>query len=197
MKIVVVGVGALGSHLVQAIRNVPGEISVIDFDHVESKNELSQFHGKPGRGKNKTAALHQTMSFLWGKSIGKYGVRLTKDNTDQLLGGSSLIVDCLDNAGSRLLLQAYARETKTPCIHGALAPNGAYGQVCWDEHFTIDSEVGQGGATCENGAHLPFIMITSAWLAKSVSDFVLSGIKRGYAISPLGVQVTTSEQVKL
>lgn len=194
MKIIVVGVGALGSHLVQAIRNVPADIHVIDFDHVESKNEASQFHGKPGRGKNKTAALAQTMSFLWGKNIGKSGVMLTSTNTKQLLGGAGLIVDCLDNAASRLLVQTYARENGIPCLHGALAPEGAYGQVCWDEHFIIDSEVGQGGATCENGIHLPIIMIVSCWLAKAVSDFVMGGLKRGYAISPSGVQVTTSEK---
>lgn len=186
--------GALGSHLVQAIRNVPADIHVIDFDHVESKNESSQFHGKPGRGQNKTASLAKTMSFLWGKTIGKSGVRLTSDNTNQILGGAGLIVDCLDNAASRLLVQKYAQQNGIPCVHGALAPEGAYGQVCWSEHFRIDSEAGQGGATCENGVHLPFILIVSAWLAKSVSDFVADGTKRGYAISPTGVQVTTSEK---
>ena len=194
MKIVVVGVGALGSHLVQAIRNVPAEIHVIDFDSVESKNEASQFHGKPGRGKNKTTAIAQTMSFLWGKTIYKSGVKLAHDNVKQLLGGAGLLVDCLDNAASRLLVQTYARENGIPCVHGALAPNGEYGQVSWGDHFKVDSEVGQGGATCENGLHLPFIMIVSCWLAKAVSDFAVNGLRRGYAVSPSGVQVTTSEK---
>jgi hypothetical protein len=167
---------------------------VVDFDHVESKNEASQFHGKPSRGKNKTAALCQTMSFLWGKNIGKSGIRLTSDNTKQILGPANLIIDCLDNAQSRTLVQMYARENGVPCLHGALSPNGEFGQVAWSEHFVIDSEVGQGGATCENGIHLPFIMMTSCWLAKAASDFVSGGVKRGYAITPVSVQVTTSEK---
>ena len=44
MKIVVVGVGALGSHLLLAARNVPAEWKIVDFDSVEMKNIQSQFH---------------------------------------------------------------------------------------------------------------------------------------------------------
>lgn len=55
--IVIVGVGALGSHLVQFIRNEQVDIRIIDFDRVEQKNVMSQFHGKPGVGKSKVAAL--------------------------------------------------------------------------------------------------------------------------------------------
>ena len=46
--VIVVGVGALGSHVVQLLRNADATIRVIDFDKVEQKNVASQFHGKPG-----------------------------------------------------------------------------------------------------------------------------------------------------
>ena len=67
--IVIVGVGALGSHLVQFMRNEKIEIKIIDFDRVEQKNVMSQFHGKPGVGKSKVDALKQAMDFFFKTSI--------------------------------------------------------------------------------------------------------------------------------
>lgn len=68
--IVVVGVGALGSHVVQALRNVEATLRVIDFDRVEQRNVASQFHGKPNVGKLKVQSLQQSMKFLFGRDIG-------------------------------------------------------------------------------------------------------------------------------
>lgn len=181
----VVGVGALGSHLVQFLRSADVTIRAIDFDRVERKNTLSQFHGKPGCGKKKVDSLAQSMQMLFGLRIKTIPHRLCIDNLDALLGGD-LVIDCLDNAESRTLVQAWVRKHGVPCLHGALAPNGEFGRVVWDEQFVIDSEYGNGVDTCENGEVLPFIAITSAYLARSAQEFFLEGRRVGYEISPGG-----------
>ncbi len=184
--ITIVGVGALGSHVVQFLRNSGATIRVIDYDRVETKNVAAQFHGATLVGKGKVASLQQTMNFLFKSKIEGIPHKLTKDNTKQLLGGSDLVVDCLDNGPSRRLVQDFVRAEKIPCVHGALAADGGFGRVIWDEDFTID-EVTGGGATCENGEHLPFIGMTSTFLAKAAQDFLLQGTKRGFQIHPAGV----------
>ena len=185
-RITVVGVGALGSHVIMLLRNVGADLRVIDFDRVENKNVLSQFHGKTQVGKGKTQSLAQTMNFLFGVKLETIPHKLTSENDVQLLGKSDLILDCLDNGTARKVVQDYARKTKTPCLHGALAADGGFGRVIWDDRFQIDEASG-GAATCEDGAHLPFISITASYLAKAAQDFLVHGKTIGYQIHPQGV----------
>jgi len=184
--ITIVGVGALGSHAVQFIRNVEVAIKVIDFDHVELKNTQSQFHSKTHQRKLKVESMKQTMHFLFGMKVETNSNKLVADNVKELLGNSDLVLDCLDNGASRRVIQTYVRGSKIPCLHGAVAPDGQFGRVVWDEHFTIDDESGVGAATCENGEHLPFLAITSAYIAHAVKEFFKTGQKIGFSISPAG-----------
>lgn len=184
--IVIVGVGALGSHLVLLVRNEKVDIKIIDMDRVEQKNVMSQFHGKPGVGKSKVEALKQTMDFLFKRQLTVVGNKLVAENIDVLLKGASLVVDCLDNGASRKLVQDYVRKHNLPCLHGALAPGGAFGRAIWDSDFVIDSEAGAGAATCEDGEFLPFIALTAAYMARSVQLFLKDGKKIGFSISPVG-----------
>ena len=120
-NIVIVGVGALGSHVVQFLRSVPDvAITVVDFDRVEQKNTLSQFHPRQSVGRSKVLAIQQTMSFLFGKKLQTVPHKLTADNVEVVLGVADLIVDCLDNAEARQLVQRFARRHEVPCLHLSL-----------------------------------------------------------------------------
>lgn len=185
-SIVIVGVGALGSEVVQFLRNVEATIKVIDDDRVESKNIQSQFYGKPGLGKPKVLALAGAMDLLFGVKLQTNSNRLVENNAQQLLGGAALIVDCLDNAASRRVIQTFARANKIPCLHGAVDANGSFGRVIWDESFQIDEEDGAGAATCENGEHLPFLGIVSAHIAHAAKEFLAKGTRLAFHVSPGG-----------
>jgi molybdopterin-synthase adenylyltransferase len=187
MRVVVVGVGALGSHVVQFVRNLDISIVLVDFDRVEIKNTSSQFHGRPSVGKFKVHSLSQTLQFLFGLKVEANPHRVTKDNVEAILGRADLILDCLDNGDSRRLVQGFARRTKTPCLHGALAADGAFGRVIWDADFKIDDEGAPGAVTCEGGAFLPFIGVVSSVMALSVQSFVAKGLQRSFHIHPSGV----------
>ena len=193
--VVVVGVGALGSHAVLFLRNVcaprsengdRARLRVIDFDRVERKNVGSQFHAKPSAGKPKVLALKQSMKFLFGTELDAIPHKLVNDNVHALLADADLVVDCLDNAASRHILQLYVRSHSLPCLHGALAADGSFGRIVWDEDFAIDAEASEDAATCEDGEHLPFIAITAAYLAKAAQEFIAHNRKIGFHVHPGG-----------
>src|SRR5688572_6812161 len=106
--VTIVGVGALGSHSAQFLRNA-AKLRVIDFDRVEQKNVLSQFHSRSSLGRAKVVALQQTLSFLFGTKIEGIPHELCEDNAAELLGGADLVLDCLDNAAARSVVQRFAR----------------------------------------------------------------------------------------
>lgn len=187
--ITIVGVGALGSHVAMFLRN-EGLLRLVDFDRVEQKNVLAQFHSKPNVGKLKSQALQQTMNFLWGVKPEVFNSKLTEGNTDVLLEKSDLVIDCLDNGHARRLVQGYVRSKLIPCLHGALAADGGFGRVIWDEGFVVDDEAGAGVATCEGGEHLPFIGVASTTLARAAQIFLKTGKKVGFSITPVGVVPT-------
>lgn len=184
--VTIVGVGALGSHVVQFLRNVDVSLSVIDDDRVEQKNVLAQFHSKKSVGKSKVQSVTQSMQFMFARKVDGTPHRLRDDNTDELLGGSGLIIDCLDNIESRKIVSAYARANDVPCLHGALAPDGQFGRVIWDEHFQPDAEAGAGAATCEGGEHLPFIAVVSSYVAYAAQRFLEQEKKLGFQVHPAG-----------
>lgn len=184
-KVTIVGIGALGSHLVQFLRSSGAELAVVDFDRVEQKNVASQFHGRPSVGKLKVQALEQNMNFLFGVKLKSFSSKLTPDNAVQLLSGADLVVDCLDNGESRRTVQAFVRKSGVPCLHGALAADGGFGRVVWDEKFEIDDATG-GAPTCEAGEHLPFVGIVSCYLARSAQEYLATSKKVGWEVSPGG-----------
>jgi len=182
-----VGIGALGSHVVQFLRSEREvRFKVIDHDRVERKNTVSQFHGARMVGKTKVLALNQTMQMLWGVKLTVIPHKLASANVEQLLGDADLLVDCLDNGAARRLVQSYASRTSTPCLHGALAADGAFGRVLWSESFTIDDEPAEGAATCEDGEHLPFIVTVAAYMARAVQVFLRTERRLSFNIHPTG-----------
>jgi len=187
MKITIIGVGALGSHLVAALRNEAVELTIIDMDRVEIGNVSSQFHFKSNVGKKKVDSLKQAMQFCYGAKLEVVGHMLRDDNALELLGGAELLVDCLDNGKARRIVQGFARARSVPCVHGALAAGGEFGRVVWTEHFVIDDEPAVAAPTCEDGAFLPFIQLTSAALALAVQAFVRRGQRISFSISPSGI----------
>lgn len=185
-NVTVVGVGALGSNLVLFLRSMKIKLKVIDFDRVEQKNVLSQFHSKQSVGKSKVQSLNQTMNFLFGLKLDVIGHKLTDDNVSELLSGSDLVVDCLDNGESRTLVQNFVRKNSIPCLHGALAADAQFGRSTWDENFKVDFTA-SGTPTCETGDQLPFIGVVACYLARSVQEFVTNGRKVGFEVSPSNV----------
>ena len=191
MRILICGVGALGSTAVLYCRNVDAELRLVDFDRVESKNLAAQWFVKQSVGKNKAEAIRLQLANFYGAKAEAMSVRLAATNAVQLLAGCDLAVDCFDNADSRNVLSEHAREIKVPLVHAALAADGTFGMVRWDERFTADREDQPGQPTCEGGEHLPMIGLVGATLARAIQDFVKDGARHDYLVSLSGVVRTT------
>lgn len=185
-RVVVVGAGAQGSHLALLGRNLEAEWVLVDHDRVEQRNLLAQVHTRMGVGRHKTAALQQLLQGLYGVRVEGRPVRLGADNAEALLAGADLVVDCVDHAPTRQLLQDFAREHELPCLHAGFAAGGQYARVLWDELFTVDGG-GEGVAGCADGGQLPFVAWVSAWTAMSVHRFLDQGERVSAHLHPGGV----------
>jgi molybdopterin-synthase adenylyltransferase len=184
--VTIVGVGALGSHAALLLRNVDATLKIIDDDRVEARNLASQFHAKPNVGQLKVESVKRAMQYLYGRQVVTVPHRLTADNAEAVLGGSTLVIDALDNFASRQIVSSVVRTKGIPCLHGALAADGAFGRVCWEEAFVADREDAVGAPTCENGDHLAFIALVSAYLAHAAKHYLTTGKKIGHSVSPAG-----------
>jgi molybdopterin-synthase adenylyltransferase len=186
-KIVIVGVGAIGSHAAQFLRN-EGELKLIDFDRVEQKNVLSQFHSKPSVGKNKATSMRDTFNFLYGLRPSVIPYKFTKDNKQELLYGADLVIDCVDNGATRRLIQA---GIGVSCLHAGLAADAQFARIMWDNDFAVDDESQEGAPTCEGGEHLAFIATVAAHVALTATVFLRTGKKLNLSILPNGTTVPT------
>lgn len=180
--VVIVGVGALGSHVALFLRSLAVSLEVIDFDRVEQKNTLAQLHGRAAVGKNKAVALQQLIGGVFGVKLAAVPHALTPENAGTLLAKASLVVDCTDNGAARRAIQAEVRRRDVPCVHGALSADGAFARIVWDEHFVVDDASG-AGATCEDGARLPFFALAAAQLASVVQRFVEAGVRQSFQLT--------------
>jgi molybdopterin-synthase adenylyltransferase len=190
MRIVMCGVGALGSTALQFLRNVPAELRLVDFDRVESKNLAAQWFVKQSLNKNKAEAARLQLANFYGAKAEAIGARLAATNAAQLLADCDLAVDCFDNADSRLVLSEAATAAGVPLVHAAISADGTFGMVRWDERFTPDREDAPGQPTCEGGEHLPMIGLVGATLARTIQDFVKDKARHDYLVSLSGVSRT-------
>ena len=81
-------------------------------------------------------------------------------------------------------------ERRGPARVSALAADGTFGMIRWDERFTPDREDVEGQATCEGGEHLPMIGLVGATLARTIQDFVGKDARHDYLVAMSGVTRT-------
>jgi molybdopterin/thiamine biosynthesis adenylyltransferase len=189
--VVIVGVGALGSHVALLGRNWETHLRVIDFDRVESKNTQSQFHTRMGQGKNKAKALQAAMQGMWGVKLDAHSVMIGSTNREVMFKHADLIIDCTDNFSAREHIQEYVKEHNIPCLHGCLSADGQMARVVWTEDFKPDKEDVEGEATCEDGANLPFHALAGAFIAQLAQRFLEDGTKQSWQLTPFSMQRLT------
>ncbi len=183
MRILICGVGALGSTAAWFCRNLDAELAFVDFDKVESKNVMAQCFVKASIGKNKAEALKAQMLTFFGIKCEAFGVKLAETNVEQLCARADLIVDAFDNLASRMVLSNYAKKNDKALVHAAVSGDGTFGIVRWDERFAPDAEDAAGQATCEGGEHLPLIGVLGSSIARIIQDFAKDGTKRDAMIN--------------
>ncbi len=129
-RVLVVGAGGLGSSVLNYLVAAGiGQVMVVDHDEVEVSNlnrQILHWESDLGLPKvesalNKLKALNPWVNIQVGRE------RLTPGNAGKWVNGVDLVLDCLDNLPSRLVLNRACFEAGIPMIHGGV--QGMRGQV--------------------------------------------------------------------
>ena len=129
-KVTIAGAGGLGS-VSAAYLTVAGvgRIRVVDRDVVELSNLNRQIlHWEKDTGREKAESFEEKLSQMNPDvEVMVLSEKIVEDNVADVIKGSDLMVDALDNFQTRYLLNRVALEKKIPFFHGAVY--GFEGQV--------------------------------------------------------------------
>lgn len=129
-KISVVGCGGIGGYVIEMLGRLGiGHIIAIDHDVFEESNlnrQLLSDEESLGKGKALKAKerMEKVNPYVKIEAVDK---KITELNGKDILKGSDLVVDALDNIATRVMLERLCEELNIPLVHGAIA--GWYGQI--------------------------------------------------------------------
>lgn len=129
-KVCVIGCGGLGGYVVEMLGRIGvSSITAVDKDVFKLSNLNRQLlSNEINIGKEKVFIAQERMRIV-NSSVQVdpiYG-NFTKENGKEIISGHDVIVDCLDNVQTRLILQELSEESSIPFVHGAIG--GWYGQA--------------------------------------------------------------------
>ena len=131
-RVLVVGVGALGSSVAQNLaRSGAGTLVLVDRDVVDASNLARQvlFEDRHAReGALKVDAAREALARIGGPTLVEaHAAHLDADNVEELARGATLVVDGTDNLATRWLLNDFAVARGVPWVYGGVV--GARGLV--------------------------------------------------------------------
>jgi len=129
-RVAVIGAGGLGGNVIFLLARIGiGHLVVVDGDVFDESNLNRQAICRTeniGRPKATEAAI-AVAAVNPGIDVSCHQVRLDPDNGKEILSGSQVVVDGLDNVGDRFVVEKLAKDLAIPLVHGAVA--GFEGQV--------------------------------------------------------------------
>lgn len=180
LRLVICGVGALGSNLADTlVRQGMTKLRLIDHDRVEEHNIGTQVYALSDIGQHKADALRKHLFRVAGVEAEAVRKELKAANAEALLKDADLIIDVFDNSGSRQLVQDFARSSKAAALHVGLFAD--FGQVAWDESYRVPKDV--AGDVCDYPLARNLIVITAAVGAESIVAFAGTGQRKSWSIT--------------
>ncbi|WP_409227624.1 HesA/MoeB/ThiF family protein [Gudongella sp. SC589] len=128
--VAVIGAGGLGGYLAElSARLGVGRLIIIDGDVFEESNlNRQRFSNEHNLGNPKAYEAKRELERINSQvEITAVHDRISAENGRELLDGADLVLDGVDNARTRLLLQDICKQLQIPLVHGAIG--GWYGQV--------------------------------------------------------------------
>jgi molybdopterin/thiamine biosynthesis adenylyltransferase len=123
-RVAVVGAGGLGGQVILVLARVGvGHLVVVDHDVFDETNLNRQAlcHGESiGRPKPEEAVAI-VRSINPGVEVTPHMAKIDDSNAREILGGSDVVVDALDNVSARFALERATKALKIPLVHGAVA----------------------------------------------------------------------------
>jgi molybdopterin/thiamine biosynthesis adenylyltransferase len=129
-KVCVIGCGGLGGYVIEMLGRIGiGSITAVDYDEFDETNLNRQILANTTTlGRNKAMVSCERMKKV-NPEITLYPVEEMFDNYngDRIIWGHDLVVDALDDSGTKRLLGRLCSDQGIPLVHGAIG--GWYGQV--------------------------------------------------------------------
>lgn len=129
-NVLVVGCGGLGGHIIEHLARLGvGRITALDYDVFDETNLNRQLLSTEALiGKPKAEAAVARMKEVNSEvEVNGRVCCIRKDNAEEIVKGHDLVIDALDNIGSRFALEEACQALEIPMVHGAIG--GWYGQV--------------------------------------------------------------------
>jgi molybdopterin/thiamine biosynthesis adenylyltransferase len=123
-RIAVVGAGGLGGNVILLLARVGiGSLVVVDNDVFDETNLNRQaLCNMNSLGSPKVnEAVSAVAAINPGVNVFPHRNKIDDSNAGEILAGSDVIVDALDNVPDRFLLEGAARKLGLPLVHGTLA----------------------------------------------------------------------------
>jgi molybdopterin/thiamine biosynthesis adenylyltransferase len=156
-RVAVIGAGGLGGQVIMLLgRAGIGQLVVIDHDLFDETNLNRQsLCSKKSLGKPKSeVAVNVVHSINPGVDVTSYQIRLTSSNALEILFGSDVVVDALDNIHDRFTLEKITKKLGVPLVHGALAGFEGWMMTIFPDDPGLKRIYGDGEAK-ENNAKSP------------------------------------------
>ncbi len=180
-RLVVCGVGALGSQLVDNLaRHGAKNLLVVDKDRVEEHNIGTQVFDRNEIGAWKAESVAARVFRATGAEIEGVSKELTSQNIGKITRGADVVVDCFDNSQSRALVTNWCRDKSLPCLH--LGVNADYGEVKWNEAYQVPGDVAGVGA-CDYPLARNLLLFVVALGSESLLRFLWRGEKRDFSFT--------------
>ena len=128
--IAVIGCGGIGGETIEMLaRAGVGKLILADMDSFDLSNlnrqtlaDLSNI----GEAKSEAAAK-KVKSISSHTDVEVYNEKVTQKNIDEIIEGSDIVIDAMDNVLTRVIISRAAKKMKIPFIHGAI--HGTMGQL--------------------------------------------------------------------
>ncbi len=129
-KVTVIGAGGLGSPVLTYLASAGvGKLQIVDCDVVSESNLNRQFlHHTDDVGKLKVLSAKEKLSMLNPDVVlSTVNRRLNGENIEECLIGSDVVVDCVDNTDTRIMVARACINLNIPLVEGGVS--GLYGYV--------------------------------------------------------------------
>ena len=182
VRILVCGVGAIGSNLVDnLVRQGFGNIDILDYDVVEAHNIGTQTYGVYDVGQFKVDALSRKIYRDTKMVVNGLNKELVVDNKD-ILQGYDLIIDTFDNNAARKTVFDYCSELDIDCVHAGMSSDG-YAQVVWNDKYIVPQDNEDAIDVCDYPLARNLVLIISSLLSEVIMQFVVNEIKKNLELT--------------
>lgn len=186
MKILICGIGSLGSNLTSML--VPDlrgqhEITILDKDNVEERNVQAgtQFYMPDQIGLSKVDALQYNVHKWFGREI-----KISTETLGSLkapitrVWDYDLVIDCFDNEKARQYLQSAFRLGKSlSMLHVGFSDQFTFA-IEWAENYKVPSDITSGFDICTTDGAASFIRMVAALVSQVIQEFISTGQKKEF-----------------